>query len=211
MRVALSGLLLAITACSNESPAPRAEPTAAAGRLIGVYPERFQCDSVAAPDALAAALGAPVRPMDSSMPTPRGVARPCNYAVTADAGVEAWIFDIDCRDGALRTADALFAQYRTTSAALVESYAAAKETGKAVVADGGPPAKAPEAAHDVEGIGSRALDHHGQGLLFVDDDAPCYVRVVGPDAARRIALARLVAQNLTPETAPMTPRAAPAK
>ena len=35
------------------------------------------------------------------------------------------------------------------------------------------------AAHEVE-VGRRALDHHGQGLLFVDDDSPCYVPIVGP-------------------------------
>ena len=224
MRAARIGLLLAIAACSSETPPPRAEPATAAptGRLIGVYPERFQCDSIATPEQLAEALGGAVRPLDSSMPTPRGVPRPCNYVLQVGAGpavdggggapaVEAWTFDIDCRDNALETADALFAQYRRTSAALVESYAAAKEAGKTLTADGGPPAKAPEAAHDVEGVGAKALDHHGQGLLFVDDDAPCYVRVVGPDAARRLALARLVAQNLTLERAPMTPRAAPAK
>jgi hypothetical protein len=220
MRAARIGLLLAIAACSREAPAPRSEPASAAptGRLVGVYPERFQCDSVATSEQLTEALGGAVRPLDSSMPTPRGVPRPCNYVLQVGAGVdggapavEAWTFDIDCRDNALETADALFAQYRQTSAALVESYAAAKEAGKNLTADGGPPAKAPEAARDVEGVGARALDHHGQGLLFVDDDAPCYVRVVGPDAARRLALATLVAQNLTLERAPMTPRAAPAK
>jgi hypothetical protein len=217
MRAASFGRLLAATsllaaACSSERAPSRAESAPApTGRLVGVYPEQFQCDSIATPAELASALGAEVRSIDGSMATPRGVPRPCNYALSvADAGVEAWTFDIDCRPNALATAEALFTQYRTTSAALVESYAAAKEAGKAVAADGGPPAKAPEAAHDVE-VGARALDHHGQGLLFVDDDAPCYVRVVGPDAGRRMALARLVAANLTLEKAPMTPRAAPLK
>jgi hypothetical protein len=44
--------------------------------------------------------------------------------------------------------------------------------------------------------------------LFIDDDAPCYVRVVGPEADRRMALARHLVSALTPATAPMTPRAA---
>jgi hypothetical protein len=204
--------LSAGAACSSETAPSRAEPApAATGRLIGVYPEQFQCDSIAGPAALASALGGEVRAIDGSMATPRGVPRPCNYALAiADAGVEAWTFDIDCRPNAMATAEALFQQYRTTSAALVESYAAAKEAGKAVIADGGPPAKAPEAAREVE-VGRKALDHHGQGLLFVDDDTPCYVRVVGPDAARRMALAALVAENLTLEKAPMTPRAATEK
>ena len=56
-------------------------------------------------------------------------------------------------------------------------------------------------------VGAKALDHHGQGLLFIDDDAPCYVRVVGPDSNARLALAKLIAKNLTFQNAPMTPRA----
>jgi hypothetical protein len=39
-------------------------------------------------------------------------------------------------------------------------------------------------------------------LLFLDDDAPCYVRVIGPGADRRLALARLVAGRLERRTAP---------
>jgi len=66
--------------------------------------------------------------------------------------------------------------------------------------------RAPEAAAEVA-VGAKALDHHGQGLLFIDDDAPCYVRVAGKDAARRLELARLIAKNLTLANAPMTPRA----
>ena len=42
--------------------------------------------------------------------------------------------------------------------------------------------------------------------MFIDDDAPCYVRVVGPNAAHRLELARLIAKNLTFANAPMTPR-----
>ena len=47
------------------------------------------------------------------------------------------------------------------------------------------------------------------GLIFIDDDAPCYVRVVGNDAARRLELAKLLAKNLTFANAPMSPRAFP--
>ena len=50
-----------------------------------------------------------------------------------------------------------------------------------------------------------------QGLIFIDDDTPCYVRVVGPSAAQRLALAKLISANLTLERAPMTPRGVPAK
>ena len=55
-------------------------------------------------------------------------------------------------------------------------------------------------------VGAKGLDHHGQGLIFIDDDAPCYVRVIGPDAANRLALAQLIAKNLTFANAPMSPR-----
>ena len=58
-------------------------------------------------------------------------------------------------------------------------------------------------------VGAKALDHHGRGLLFIDDDAPCYVRVIGPDAPHRLELARLVAKNLTFANAPMDPRPMP--
>ena len=57
-------------------------------------------------------------------------------------------------------------------------------------------------------VGARGLDHNGQAVLFVDDDTPCYARIVGPDPVRRLALARLIAKNLRPATAPMEPRAA---
>ena len=67
------------------------------------------------------------------------------------------------------------------------------------------PQRAPEIAAEVA-VGAKGLDHHGQGLIFIDDDAPCYVRVVGPDAARRLELAKLIAKNLTFANAPMTPR-----
>ena len=176
--------------------------------MIGVYPEKFVCDSVAPPDALAQALGGTPRVVDSAIQTPQGVARPCNYLVDGAAGPEAWTFDIDCRPGYDVTAGKLFDQYTRGSQDLVDQYNAVVDAGHMDLVDGGPPIKAPENARDVQ-VGKRALDHHGQGLLFIDDDAPCYVRVIGPDAGKRLALAQLVAKNLTPANAPMTPHAAP--
>lgn len=38
----------------------------------------------------------------------------------------------------------------------------------------------PEPAAEVA-IGAKGLDY-GQGLIFIDDDAPCYVHVTGKDA-----------------------------
>jgi hypothetical protein len=196
---------LAAAGCSSDSSS--ATPTqaqAAAPNLIGVYPEQWKCESVAPPDALAQALGGTPRVVDSAIQTPQGVARPCNYLVDGPSGPEAWTFDIDCRPGWDRTAEKLFEQYTRGSQDLVDQYNAAVDAGHLDLVDGGPPIKAPENAHEVQ-VGRKALDHHGQGLIFIDDDAPCYVRVIGPDAARRLALAQLVARNLTPARAPMTP------
>ena len=121
---------------------------------------------------------------------------------------EAWTFDVDCRESYQKLADALFEQYTQTSAELVDRYAREVGPGKTITTDAGVALRAPEAAHEVP-VGRRGLDHHGQGILFVDDDAPCYVRVVGPGAERRLAVAQLVARNLREANAPMTPHTTP--
>jgi hypothetical protein len=202
-------LLFVVAACSSESSSkPAPPPAAGTGRMVGIYADAWTCDMVASDAELAEALGGTPRAIDGVMETPAGVPRPCNYVVGGgDAGVEAWTFDIDCRDGYEQRAKALFAQYQQGSADLVERYNAITDAGPIKIEDGGAPIRAPGAAHEVD-VGKRALDHHGQGLLFIDDNTPCYVRVVGPDATRRLALAKLVAKNLTPARAPMTPRAA---
>jgi hypothetical protein len=207
--VSALGLVLAIgSGCSSDSSSAQTQPQQAAPPpLIGVYPEDFKCESVAPPDALAQALGGAPRVVDSAIQTPQGVARPCNYLVDGPAGPEAWTFDIDCRPGWDTTAQKLFEQYTRGSQDLVEQYNAVVDAGHLETVDGGPAIKAPENAHEVQ-VGKKALDHHGQGLIFIDDDAPCYVRVIGPDAARRLALAQLIARNLTPARAPMPPHAA---
>jgi hypothetical protein len=182
--------------------------------MVGISPSEFQCDVLATDEQMAELLGAPARRVESAATSSSGVASPCNYLATraGSAAPEAWTFDLDCRDGMTARADALFAQYERTSAELV---------GMAATADAEPPRPAgasagsaarprsrPELARQVD-VGARALDHHGQGLIFVDDDAPCYVRVVGPDGEHRLALARHLAAALKPATAPMSPRPAP--
>lgn len=210
-------LLLVIAACSESTSSPdKKAPAEPPRKLAGVYPERFQCDSVATPEALAQVLGGSVRQLDNPASVPRGIPHPCNYEV-AVTPPEYWTFDFDCRDGMKQRADALFAQYTRTSKDLVDQYDVASDAGpvpgvKLVDAgprdpDAGPEPirRAPEHASEVA-VGARGLDHHGQGLIFIDDDAPCYVRIVGPDSARRLALAQLVAKQLTFANAPMTPR-----
>lgn len=204
--------LSAGSACSSDKPSGGTADPAGSGapvQVIGIYPDKWTCDQVATDKQVGEVLGGEVRPIDGAIQTPMGVPRPCNYALGGgDAGVEAWTFDIDCREGYEKLAANLFSEYERTSKDLVEAYNGATDAGPLPTVDGGPPVKAPEDSHTVE-VGKRGLDHHGQGLLFIDDDAPCYVRVVGPDAARRLALAKLVARGLTPARAPMIPRQAP--
>jgi hypothetical protein len=198
-------LLLALAGCKNDgSAAANDKPTDLPGRkLAGVYPDQFKCESITTLEALGQALGGTVRLIDTPMTTPKGVPHPCNYEVQA-AELEYWTYDIDCRDGAKQRADALFEQYKQDSAAKVDHYKALADAGIKPT-DAGIKLVAPESASEVQ-VGAKGLDHHGQGLIFYDDDAPCYVRVVGPDASRRLAVAQLVAKNLTFENAPMTPR-----
>lgn len=208
MRSLLGPLLALLAACSSEGAATKttdktAEPER---KLAGVFPDRFQCDSITKPEQIAQLLGAvKANKLESAMSTPKGVPQPCNYEVVMPSVLEYWTYDIDCRDNMKQRADALFAQYKRTSGELVAQYDQMSDAGLVKPTDAGIVVKRPDDAAEVE-VGAKALDHHGQGLLFIDDDAPCYVRVIGPDAPRRLELAKLVAKNLTFANAPMTPR-----
>jgi hypothetical protein len=209
VRSYLLPLLALATACSSEGSSKKQEKTTEPERkLAGVYPEKFQCDSIIKPEELATLLGAvKASLMDSAMTPPRGLAAPCAYQVTMQSEMAYWTYDFDCRDGYKQRADALFEQYKRTSGELVQAFDAAADAGIKPT-DAGIEIKRPEDSAEVS-VGAKALDHHGQGLLFIDDDAPCYVRVVGPNAANRLALAQHIAKALTFMNAPMTPRAAP--
>ena len=203
-------VLAVLAGCKDDSAAasdPSHGPaTATPPHLVGVYPEQWRCDSVASPQALGALLGGTARSIDSPASVPHGVPHPCSYEVLVPEP-EYWTFDVDCRDGMKQRADAMFAQYRETSHEAIAHYVQldAGATGGGRPGDAGV-ARPPEPAVDVA-VGAKGLDHHGEGLIFIDDDAPCYVRVTGKDAARRLALARLIAKNLTLDNAPMVPRA----
>lgn len=200
-----------LVGCNNDRGATDPQRTAAPRKLAGVYAEQWRCDSVATLDALGPLLHGTVKQVDSAMPVPTGVPRPCTYQVQA-RDLEHWTFDVDCRDTMKQTADALFAQYRESSREAVQRYARADAAVSKAhdpaskPHDAGADSFAPEDAVEVD-VGAKALDHHGRGLIFIDDDAPCYVRVTGKDAARRLELAKLIAKNLTFANAPMTPRA----
>lgn len=196
-------LLFALASCKSDSNGgPEQKNAEPQKKLAGVYPERFRCDSIVTTEALGAIVGGPAKPTEAQFTPPRGVAKSCNYVVEASG--DSWMFDFDCRDDYKQRADALFEQYRTMSADNVSAYQRAQDAGVKPDRDAGP-VRAPVGAVEVA-VGAKGLDHNGQGLLFVDDDAPCYVRVVGPDAARRLELAKLIAKNLTFANAPMTPR-----
>jgi hypothetical protein len=211
----------AIAGCGKDSgSAEPSKSTKEPGRaVVGIWPEDWDCERIGTVAEIGQVLGGTVRVSGTPMTPGPGLPMPCNFVFNGANGEEAWTFDLDCRDGYKVRADALFAQYTERSAEMVTQDNAASAAAPAAVpapkrrsadeqVDAGPPRRAPEGAFDVA-VGARGLDHHGQGLLFIDDDAPCYVRVVGPDADRRLALARHVADRLNLANAPMTPRNAP--
>jgi hypothetical protein len=205
VRLAAVLTVLASFSCGKDAPPPTATKMTTTARVAGIEPDVWKCETVATPDALAALLGGPVHALDSAIAPPRGVPHPCNYVVDT-APQQSWTFDVYCRDDYKQQADALFAQYRADSDDLTTRFDSAAKAG-ALKNDAGVTYIAPERAADVA-VGAKGLDHHGRGLIFIDDDAPCFVRVVGIDAGKRLDLAKLLAKNLTYANAPMTPRPA---
>lgn len=198
-------LTFAAMACKTDAARdPQHKQAEPSHKLAGVYPEDWKCDSIVDLKALSDLLGGTAAKSDSPVTPPPGVPHPCNYNVDGAT----WIFDIDCRDGYKQRADALFAQYRDDSAAMIQHYNELADAGAIKPNDAGTSLRSPEGSTEVD-VGAKGLDHHGQGLIFIDDDAPCYVRVIGPDAGKRLALAKLIAKNLTFANAPMTPRPFP--
>jgi hypothetical protein len=226
MRIAIAAVAAAMTA-SSACDAGRGAPAGAAPearepapRPAGVWPKDFQCASIASPTDLEQLLGGTPRPLDNPGIPPRGLAAPCKYEVTLPAAVvsdaparrrspaapqpviEQWQFDFDCRKNMKQTADALFAEYRQRSAEAIATWRHSATAAEPAAATG---SFHPGEAVAVD-VGAKGLDHHGLALIFLDDDAPCYARIAGPDPARRLALARHIARRLTPDTAPMEPR-----
>lgn len=174
-----------ITACSSSKgdDSPAAKSTSRAHSNPGVTPEYFECDSLLTAGEIAKLVDGSVEQVASAFESPTGVAEPCAYLHTiipegGDAGVrhEAWSYDIDCRDDAINDAKTMMTQW-------------AEGAG-----DGG--------SYKVD-VGRGGLDHGGGGIVFIDDDTPCHVRVIGPQNDKRLAIARVLAKRLTTETAPM--------
>ncbi|HEY5925525.1 MAG TPA: hypothetical protein VIV11_27760 [Kofleriaceae bacterium] len=207
----LLALLSLVAACDSGAASSKQtdKTTEPERKLAGVFPDRFQCDTITKPAEIAQIVGGTkANKLESALSPPKGLPQPCNYEVVMTNTLEYWTYDIDCREGMKQRSDALFAQYKRTSGELVAQYDHMSDAGLVKPTDAGIVIKRPDDAVEVQ-VGAKALDHHGQGLLFVDDDAPCYVRVIGPDAARRLALATAVAKNLTFVNAPMDPRPMP--
>lgn len=201
---------VALGGCRDDGAAASDPQRSAPRPLAGVYAEQWRCESVATLAALGQVLGGTVKQTESTASVPAGVPHPCTYQVQARE-LELWTFDLDCRDGMKQHADALFAQYVETSREAVDRYARSdagvkREAKREAVRHDD--IYIPEGAVEVA-VGAKGLDHHGRGLIFIDDDAPCYVRVTGKDAVRRLELAKLIAKNLTFANAPMKPRAFP--
>jgi hypothetical protein len=197
-------------ACGNSGSdgTEKPKPTEPVKKLAGVYPDKFQYESILSVAELGELLGGTAHVLDSASAVPRGIAHPCTYEVTVQNAAQYWTYDFDCRDGAKQRADKLFEQYTTGSTDMISQYDALADAGAVKATDAGTSISRPEPAIEVD-VGAKGLDHHGQGLLFIDDDAPCYVRVIGPDPTNRITLARAIAKHLTFANAPMTPRAMP--
>jgi hypothetical protein len=173
-----------LTACSSSKgdDSPSAKSSSKPYSNPGVAPEYFECDSLLTAKEIAKVVDGRVEQVASAFESPNGVAEPCAYLHTSipegDAGIihEAWSFDIDCRDDALKDAKTMMTQW-------------AEGAG-----DGG--------SYRVE-VGRGGLDHGGGGIVFIDDDSPCHVRVIGPRSDTRLAIAKVLAKRLTPDTAPM--------
>src|SRR5690349_136752 len=169
--------LALVAACSGRRTGGRGarlaeDDSPAPIQVIGVSPLDFRCDLVANLQEVAEAVGAPVEAFEGGFNPAAGTPKPCHYRSTAPDHPGEWSFDMDCRDHALDTGGQLMAQF------------AAEPDARPVL------------------VGRTGIDHSGVQLLFVDDDTPCYVRVMGKGQAERLALARLVADGLVRTNAP---------
>ena len=154
--------------------------------MRGVSPGAFKCESVASIPSMEKLLGAGIKVQETGFAPPPGVARQCAFSRKVEDRLEMWSFDVDCRDSA----------HQDARDRMVQHTACAKKAEDA--SDAGP-----RPGTEKLSIGKGGLDHHGVALLFIDDDTPCHVRVLGLDAERRKKFARLLAKNLTPDTAPI--------
>ncbi len=174
--------LTAYAGCTgDEKPesAPKlgAKASAPQAYLIGIRPEDFACESLLSIESATEIFGGRVEQVESPYTPPTGVPSACNFVSFAEGREpQRWSFDLDCRPGAPDDAAQLMVQY----------------------------ADAPNAAP--KRIGRSALDHNDSALLFIDDDTPCYGRILGPGQDVRLRIAQLLVPGLVPKTAPTGPQ-----
>ena len=158
---------------ANDVPILGLDDPAPNDYLIGVRPSDFLCESLVSAKQVTELFGGRVERITSLHTPPTGVPTSCDYISYAEGRSPLrWSFDLDCRPGAHSDAGQLMAQYANAQAAT--------------------PLR----------IGRSALDHHDSALLFIDENTPCYGRVLGPGQDIRTRLARLLVKALTPQSAP---------
>ncbi len=143
------------------------------GYLIGIRPEDFACESLFTIEQANDVFGGRVEQVESPHTPPTGVPGSCNFVSYAEGRDPLrWSFDLDCREGAHDDGSQLMVRYAD--------------------APGAKPMR----------IGISALDHNDSALLFIDDDTPCYGRILGPGQAIRVRIAEILVPALTPRSAP---------
>lgn len=176
--VAIASIPLALAACTGGDEGKSADKGAVddatdQAYLVGIRAEDFVCESLFSIEEATKLFGGRVKQVESPHSPPLGVPGSCNFESFAEGRAPMrWSFDLDCRDGAHSDAAQLMVQY----------------------------AEAPEATP--MRLGRSALDHNGSALLFIDDDTPCYGRVLGPGRDIRKQIAELLIPRLEPSTAP---------
>lgn len=175
-----------VAGCSSSGDRSEADDERKKTELVGIDPLSYKCENLAALADVADALGGKVVQRETAFAPEPGTPEQCNYLRTSEDGKqEPWSFDMDCREDAIKTANTLFKQYKVSR--MNDAGAVTNETG-------------------LVQIGRKAMDHHGQALIIIDDDTDCYLRVMGPSADRRLALGKLLTEKLVLENAPMRPR-----
>lgn len=175
-------LALPLLSCSSkdgEKPGPKlgVDEPIPEGYMVGIRPEDFACSSLFDMATATEIFGGRVEQVESPYTPPVGVPGSCNYVSFAE-GRDAlrWSFDLDCREGAHTDASQLMVRYAD--------------------APGATPMR----------IGLSALDHNDSALLFIDDDTPCYGRILGPGQDIRVRIANLLVPVLTERNAPTGPQ-----
>jgi hypothetical protein len=190
-------VLSLVASCHSHEPSGASSaPKASAPdlpKVIGVNPRFFDCEKFLPKKEIDTLAGVALISSPMLTPTPPGAATPCAYAMPIpdagpiakaappkkkgepDAGAPPTMYfqyGIDCRGAALDDAQRAFGRTQT-------------DPGVTAVS-----------------AGKEAVDDARGQLVMVDDDTPCEVRLVAPDAAMRLQLAKIIAAKLTPVTAP---------